>query len=249
MPVCLASSALIYNLSAKYCSKNHLVVKELIYNKDTLEITIHLSGFSNPVTLRVGSFAIKDCGDAYTIISGLPDKYVLFKNSTLLNRKLVEYLGNLKFQDRDVESLLLKNGRLINFSCPFVGFPPETLDLAARRQILSEQESLENLSPSEIHRKMLDIPDANVNDYILTVQSRLDGNESDQISEVRDFLSQILASEKVSEALDLLTSKYHVKKLGHLKGFKGVEFDLAVKSLDLTDTEVTQLRERISNIK
>jgi hypothetical protein len=252
LPACLASSAFIWNISSKYCS-NHTLVKSVIYNKDTLEIQINfLTPYKKPVNLRVGSFAIKDMGNSYSIISGLEESFTIYKKEKL-NHKVLNYIANPKFHDKEVEALLMKNGRLINFSCSFVGsHVNDTLDHALRRKLLSDKVAIQKLTTEEIHLNMLKIPDNQVNDYLDTLdhhfQTQIDKNAL--VKEVEEFIYSCgLPLEKAKELKDILFSRYHVRQLSHLKGFKDLELESTIKTLDLTNSEASELREKIGNIK
>ena len=177
------------------------------------------------------------------------NKYLLpLDDKTNVDRKMLEYLFNIRQLDLDDEALisvLNKKDYLINFSCPVTSRPNEYLDNLARVKMLSETHDLQSLNDSEIYYKSLNIPD----DKVVAFLRELPVTNIDTISnagEIEGFLiGQGVSKNDAVAITNVLIKDYSVDEVTQLQGLADETLKKIISKAQVDKTIFEQLNNSI----
>jgi hypothetical protein len=169
----------------------------------------------------------------YTLTSGL-NKYVL--PCTLdekVDQRLMNQIFSNRLNDSSVESILVRNGKQINFSCDFTKYYKTSEDMLVRKKMLSRE--------SFTHEELLSLSDSEVRRYKEILVREMNVKHEQSVESVDSFLGEIGKKEELEK---LLVKKYHVSKVSHLKALNS-EIKSACDSLKINEKERDDLLSRM----
>lgn len=226
-------------------------VKSLSFDESSEKFEIIFSDvFSRKFTFKRGDFAIERRADQY-LLKGLKDTYILPTNDEGVNidHRLLNQLLSPKLEDKALESILIRDSKLVNLVCPYSRLPGNSLDLIAREKIVAQEHSFEKLTQAEINIKILSVPDIQVKDYIKSLSSHVETLPNNELRQVEELFAKSGLEGKAAEVTKFLHQKYFVTKLRHLKGLIGYELRELALEFKLSTEEVNHLKDEFSQIK
>lgn len=227
------------------------VVKSLSYDESSDKFEVTFSDIiSRKVSFKRGDFAIERRTNEYHL-KGLKDTYILPTNQdgVDVDHKLLNQLFSPKFEDKALESILIRNSKLVNLNCPFSRLPGNSLDLLAREKIVAQEHSFDKLTQSEINIKILSVQDSQVTDFIKSLNSHVETLPSNEFRQIEELFAKVGLENKAGDITKFIHQKYFVSKLRHLKGLVGYELKEITEEFKLNPEEVNHLKEQFSLIK
>lgn len=227
------------------------VVKSLSYDNSSEKFEIVLSDIvPRKVIFKRGDYSIERRINHY-LLKGLKDTFVLPTNEegVAIDHRLLNQLLSPKFEDKALESILIRDSKLVNLACPFSRLPGNSLDLIAREKIVSQEHSFDKLTQAEINIKILSVPDTQVKDYINSLSSHIDVLPSNELRQVEEVFIKSGLEGKAAEITKFIHKNFFVTKIRHLKGLVGFELKELAEEFKLSVDEVNHLKDEFLLIK
>ena len=132
--------------------------------------------------------------------------------------------------DQLVESVLLNDKHLLNFSCPMTSNPSNTLDTLLRKNYLKEKGQL---SGEDINEKMMAISNEELKDYEEFKMNEIRNSSPSTLGMVEEFLHDRV--EKAREITEFVRDQYNVSNLEQFKNLGVNEIVQIAKHLEISD--------------
>ena len=233
------------NKSANNKINDSFYVKSIIYNQ--LDSSVAIDFYSKTFKVERSIYNISDIkveNNASNIIlnAGNLKFYVdVLNNDANLDLKLLNSIFN-KERDLLVESVLVNNGKFLNFACPYTSNPNVALDLLLRDSYLK----LKGKDDSPKYEEdFMSISDKNLQSFREKTLSQIQASESgDNLSFVEETLKNN-GLEKAREATEFLNRTFLVENSRQLKSLGDYEIAQLAKNLGIHNLEVEALARKI----
>lgn len=241
IPIVLLSAYTSFNFHNIFPQIANVAKKIVFFQHDqTFEIEL-VDG--RKILMRRNCIDITNNGKLFVVTDGRINVYLPVEDSHG-EYNIFSQLMNPKLKDNSVDSILLKNGKMIDLTCNTTTVPESALDNVVRDKILRGQISdIDKLKHEEYYIKTLKISDSDVNDYIKRASSKLNILEQ---QDVEHFFETIGISQEQSKEIILYANrKYHISKLNHLKFLSKEELKDLCSSTDIKDSQYEQILNKL----
>ena len=187
----------------------------------------------------------------YYVLTDVTNRYIIHENeSNKIDRRLLNQLFTENTsRDSNVDSILIKNSKIINVFCPYSNNSNTTLEHLTRVSILNSNHSNfsnHNLSNKELVEQYNSITDSEVESHIsnITNDSELNSSSNNSYFDLELFLeSQGISKHK--DLLAVLNASYYVRNISNLRSLSRNEIRNACSSVFVEGEEVDALIQKL----
>jgi hypothetical protein len=251
----ILSCSIVASLRLNKNLMNGKLVKSLSLN--SVNRTVNISYYSTHIGVSGNaSFKVNDLmitnitsekgGKNFYVLENDDEKFILPVDPSVctINEKLLYEIFSNK-NDPLVESVLLNNKHLLNFSCPMISNPSNTLDSLLRKNYLKEKGQL---SGEDINEKnMMAISNEEISQYEEFKMNELKNSSPSTLGLVEELLAGNEV-EKSREITEYVRNHYNVSNLEQFKNLGANEIVEIAKHLEIQTSDVNSFYQKLKNL-
>lgn len=237
---------------------NANLVKSLYFNQAKRHITIsyyNSSFLTNTAIFEAAELGLEyvpnsDITASHYILQNDTHKFILpiVESNTIADQKLLKEIFNHSNKDDSVETVLLRRKNLIELHNDSESNSHYTLDLLLRSKMLEEQGQLDkSLSAEEAHKRILSIPDSDVEQYKAQTLNVLNNTAAENELPAIEELLSTNGLAKAQEVTKYLAEKFDVSTVYHLKNVAEYEMNQVADNLQIKIEDVERVFMKIRN--